>query len=252
MKLHTIFQTQNTHNSVDFALCTVGVLMRLGTAIVVMAKQPWVGKSKTRLCPPFTFEEAAGMYDALMRDTIELAAGVENTTLAVAVTPVGAVDYFGAITPAGTLLLPVEAADIGGCLERVFEDLFDMGFHKVMAINSDGPSLPRCVLSQALGLLESHDVVFGPAHDGGYYLVGLKQPHPLLFRGIPWSTDLVLTESLAQAATLGLRAAQTRLWYDVDTAAEVRELAEELRGLQPDQLAHTRRFLARLRPALLE
>jgi hypothetical protein len=216
-----------------------------------MAKQPWVGLSKTRLCPPFTFEEAAGLYAALLRDTIELAAGVENTALAVAVTPASAVDYFRSITPAGTLLLPVEAADIGGCLEQVLEELLHMGFRKAMAINSDGPSLPRAVLSQALDLLDQADVVFGPAYDGGYYLVGLKQPQPLLFRGIPWSTDLVLSESLAQAAALGLRAAQTRLWYDIDTVAEVHELAEELRRLPPARLAHTRRFLAQLRPSLL-
>jgi rSAM/selenodomain-associated transferase 1 len=221
------------------------------SAIIVMAKQPWAGLSKTRLCPPFTFEEAAGLSEALLRDTIELAAGVENTALAVAVTPASAVDYFRSISPAGTLLLPVEAADIGGCLEQVLEELLRKGFHKAMALNSDGPSLPRAVLSQALDLLDHSDVVFGPSYDGGYYLVGLKQPQPRLFRDIPWSTDLVLVESLAQAAALGLRAAQTRLWYDVDTVAEVRELAEELRGLPAERLAHTRRFLAHLRPSLL-
>lgn len=225
--------------------------MTLDSVIIVMAKQPWVGLSKTRLCPPFTFAEAAGIYEALLRDTFELVAGLKNAALAVAVTPVRAVDYFRSITPAGALLLPVEAPDIGGCLSQVLEKLFQMGFRKAVAINSDGPSLPREYLCQALDLLEQHAVVFGPSYDGGYYLVGLTRPQPRLFQGIPWSTDQVLSASLALAAALGLRTAQTPLWYDVDTAAEVRELADELGRLPAEQLPYTRRFLAQLRPELL-
>jgi hypothetical protein len=222
------------------------------TAVVVMAKRPRVGKCKTRLCPPYTYEEAAGLAEALMRDTFALVETLPSVAFAVTVTPSVELDYFRGLTPPGTILLPVEAADIGGCLDLALRELLAMGFRKAVALDADGPSLPREYICQAIDCLDTYDVVFGPAYDGGYYLIGLKTAYPYLFSGIPWSTDLVLSESLAHAGRLGLRVAQTPPWYDIDTAVEVVELAEELRGLPRTCLPHTRRFLATLRPMLMD
>ena len=82
---------------------------------VIMAKQPAVGRTKTRLCPPLMPEEAAALYEALLRDTVELVAGLEGTRPAIAVTPPEATDEFRCFSPPDVILLPVAGRDIGMC-----------------------------------------------------------------------------------------------------------------------------------------
>lgn len=216
--------------------------MSAGGAIIIMAKQPRAGKTKTRLCPPFTIEGAAVLFEALLRDTIELAAGLEGIQLAIAISPPEARAYFSSISPPGTLLLPIEGANIGICLEKALEGLLERKFKKVIALNADGPSLPREYLVDAFRLLDSNDVVLGPGEDGGYYLVGLKQMNADIFADIPWSTSAVLEKTLAQAAQSGLRTALTPTWYDVDIPADVDRLIKEINGLPAGRLPYTRRF----------
>ena len=142
------------------------------------------------------------------------------------------------------MLFPVEGADIGACLAQATEHLFSAGFSHVIALNSDGPSLPRDYLLQALSLLQDNDVVIGPGEDGGYYLIGLSRFHAEIFQQIPWSTSQVLSQTLARAEALSLQVALTPSWYDVDTAHEAARLASELTELAPEQLTHSRDFFA--------
>lgn len=216
--------------------------------IVVMAKQPQPGRTKTRLCPPLSPLQAAALYEALMLDTFLLASGLPGVDLAVAITPPGSRPYFTAAAPANALLLPVEGVDIGECLDQALGQLLGMGYRSALALNSDGPTLPPAVLLQAIRCLDEQDLVLGPSHDGGYYLIGLKAPAPALFRDIAWSTQGVLSQTLERAAGLGLSVAQTLSWYDVDTPADLVHLQAELERLPPNRLAHTRRFLAEFKP----
>jgi rSAM/selenodomain-associated transferase 1 len=213
-------------------------------ALAIMAKQPRVGRTKTRLCPPLSPAQAAALYEALLRDTLELAVGLEGVRLAIAVTPPEATGYFRRISPAGATLLPVAGADIGACLDQVLSRLLQAGHAQALACNSDGPTLPPAYLRQAVALLEESDVVLGPSEDGGYYLIGLKRPRPGLFQGIAWSTGRVLAQTVERAETLGLSVALTPPWYDVDTASDLDRLQAELTSLPPQALPHTRRFLA--------
>jgi uncharacterized protein len=112
-----------------------------GSALIVMAKQPQSGRTKTRLCPPFTHLEAAQFYEALLQDTLALTQEIEEVQLAVAITPTESYAYFERITPPGTLLLPVDGADIGVCLVRAMSPLLELGYERVLALNADGP---RC------------------------------------------------------------------------------------------------------------
>jgi rSAM/selenodomain-associated transferase 1 len=212
------------------------------TTIVVMAKQPRVGHTKTRLCPPLALEQAAALAEALLKDTLVLVSGIENVQLAIAITPAEAQDYFRRISPPDTLLLPVEGADIGDCLNQATKKLLSMGFIKVIALNADGPSLPKEYLLQAINFLDKSDVVLGPGEDGGYYLIGLKTPRPQLFQHIEWSTAQVYHQTLARGIDLGLKISITPPWYDVDTAAETVRLSKEVQLLPPEHLVHTRRF----------
>lgn len=218
--------------------------MELPAALVVMAKQPRTGYTKTRLCPPFSPQQAAEFYEALLIDTLTSAGSLSRVRLAVAFTPALSQDYFQQVTPPGTLLFPVEGEDIGACLVQAMEYLFSAGFSHVIALNSDSPSLPRDYLLQALSLLKDNDVVVGPGEDGGYYLIGLSQFCAGIFQQISWSTPHVLSQTLARAETLSLHVALTPPWYDVDTAREAARLASELVELAPEQLTHTRNFFA--------
>jgi uncharacterized protein len=216
------------------------------TLIIVMAKQPQVGKTKTRLLPALSLGEAADLYQALLLDTLSLLADQPWAELAVAITPPGSRPYFESITPPGTLLLPVDGGDIGECLAQALEVALGMGYRKALALNSDGPSLPAQYLERAALYLEEAELVLGPAEDGGYYLVGMSRLHAAIFKGIDWSTAQVFSQTLDRAAGLGLRVALTPAWYDVDTPADLYRLQKELESLPADRMPHSRRLLAAL------
>jgi rSAM/selenodomain-associated transferase 1 len=211
-----------------------------------MAKQPQAGNTKTRLYPLLNPQQAAELYEALLLDTIDLAARLDGIQLAVAATPPEARDYFERHTPAGTLILPVKGADIGECLMKTIGSLLSMGYRKALALNADGPSLPPEYIRSAVTLLDDHEIVLGPGHDGGYYLVGMKTPHPQIFAGIQWSTSQVLDQTLDKISELGVSVALTPEWYDVDTPDDLQRIKADLQVIPAGRLEHVRRFLTGL------
>lgn len=212
--------------------------------VVIMAKAPAVGKTKTRLCPPLTPTQAAALYEAMLRDTVELVSEVVGLGLAIAVTPPATIDQFHAIAPPRASLFPVSGTDIGECLNRTMNHYFSIGHPQVIALNSDGPTLPADYLREASTQLSRADVVLGPSEDGGYYLIGLKRPVPELFQDIDWSTDRVTTQTLKHIEALGLRVSLLPTWYDVDTPADMERLQSELNTLPDNKLIRTRHFFA--------
>jgi len=222
-----------------------GAATRGTAAVVIMAKQPVPGRTKTRLCPPLTPAEAAELAEALLRDTIGLVSGLRGIEMAVAVSPLSAVDPMRQFLPSGARILAVEGASIGECLSGATSRLFSEGPARVIALNADSPSLPAAYLERAADLLASNDAVLGPAEDGGYYLIGLRQPQPGLFEGIAWSTAHVAAQTLARASELGLTVALLPVWYDVDTPADLERLRAELAMLPGATAPGTRAFLAR-------
>ena len=214
--------------------------------LVIMAKKPQVGRTKTRMCPPLTPTEAAHLYEALLRDSIALASNLEGIDLAIAITPPEATIYFKRISPPGTLLIPVECVDIGDCLSQVLGNLLEMGYPKVLAFNADGPTIPPQYIQTAVHQLDNDEVVLGPSEDGGYYLVGIKQLHPQIFSDIAWSTPQVLAQTMDKIEALGLRSGLLPPWYDVDTDSDLARLQDELAALPNDRLIYTRQFLVAL------
>jgi hypothetical protein len=215
-----------------------------GSVVVIMAKEPAAGRTKTRLSPPLSPSGAARLYAALLSDTFALVSRVRGVRLALAMTPATAIEAWQALLPGDPLLLPVDGATVGVCLSEVTRRSFAAGFSHVIALNSDGPTLPASRIEQADALLEHTDVVLGPSEDGGYYLVGLRNPVPDLFRDIAWSTAHVMAQTLDRIAKLGLSVALLEPWYDVDTAADLERLRAEIACLHPDALPATRQFFA--------
>ncbi len=212
--------------------------------VVIMAKQPAAGRTKTRLCPPLSPAEAASLAAAFLSDTAARVAGLHSVSLAVAVTPPAATDAMRPRLPGRALLVPVDGTDLGDCLSQAIEHLFALGFRRVIALNADGPTLPTAHIERAVTLLGRHDVVLGPSEDGGYYLIGLRSACPELFRDVEWSTAHVMAQTMERAAALGFSVAVLPPWYDVDTATDLDRLRSDLAGLPDEALPSTRRFFA--------
>ena len=116
-------------------------------------------------------------------------------------------------------------ADLGARMAQAFRRAFRLGWEQVILIGSDLPDLTTSLILEAFRQLENHDLVLGPARDGGYYLIGLKKSRPELFRDhIPWGTAEVLKKTRATADRLGLTIAYLAMLRDVD-------LPEDLAGL---------------------
>jgi glycosyltransferase A (GT-A) superfamily protein (DUF2064 family) len=119
---------------------------------------------------------------------------------------------------------------------------FAEGERRVIAFNSDSPHLPRPVLENAFETLSAHDVVVGPTHDGGYYLVGAKASHPALFVSDGMGTSSALERLLSHARSLELSIGFADLFYDIDVADDLGRLAAELR-VAPERAPRTAAWL---------
>jgi rSAM/selenodomain-associated transferase 1 len=213
-------------------------------ALIVVAKEPVPGQTKTRLSPPFTPELAAEFYRCLMLDTLALMAQVEIADRIVAYAPAGAREYFAGVVPYGFRLVAQQGTDLGQRLAHALGQHFDLGYQRVAIMNSDGPTLPLACLQEAFTALDRIDVTLGMGHDGGYYLIGMKRLHPELFRDIAWSTDRVIPQTLDICCRLGLAVHPLPEWYDVDVAADLGRLQHDLRR-DPALAPNTRAFLER-------
>jgi uncharacterized protein len=187
--------------------------------LVVVAKAPVPGEVKTRLVPHFSPAQAADLFRCFLQDRIEELGHLKGIDLAVAFTPAEARETFARMTGNGFELFAQKGEDLGQRLNNVFIDKLARGYDAVSIIDSDTPDLPRAIVAQSFRILISGEVdaVYGPCEDGGYYLVGMRQPHPALFEDIPWSTESVLPVTLKRADRLGIRTKLLPGWNDLDT-----------------------------------
>jgi glycosyltransferase A (GT-A) superfamily protein (DUF2064 family) len=124
---------------------------------------------------------------------------------------------------------PQKGRGLAAGLTSVFRHFTAGGRRQIIAFNSDSPHLPPSVLESAFEVLAGHDVVVGPTHDGGYYLVGAKASHPSLFEGDGMGTGSALDRLLARTKALELSIGFTEPFYDIDVAKDLILLARELR-----------------------
>ena len=204
-------------------------------AFAIMAKAPRVGQVKTRLVPPLSAAEAAALGAAFIQDVAgNILAAAERAPIAgyVAYAPADAAAMFRALLPGAVGLVASRRAGLGASLFDAAEELLAAGHEGVCLVNADSPNLPTGALIEAARALQrpGDRVVLGPAEDGGYYLIGLKQPHRRLFEEIDWSTERVFRQTHDRAMELGLEPVTLPEWYDVDDAASLRHLSASLLG----------------------
>lgn len=226
--------------------------------MAIMAKAPRIGAAKTRLMPALTAEEAAGLSACFIRDAAgNVAAAAQQAAIAgyVAYSPAGTEAEFVPLLAAGTRLLAPRRTGLGASLYDAAEDLLAAGYGSVCLVNSDSPTLPTSILVDAARALAAPGarLVLGPAEDGGYYLIGLKQVHARLFDGIAWSTPRVFAQTVERAHEIGMPPIVLPQWYDVDDAGSLQRLYAELLGADGrgdraalDRAPHSAAFLRRL------
>lgn len=225
-------------------------------ALAVMAKAPRPGKVKTRLSPPLTLNQTAALNICFLRDTTENLASIAGAAGLISYTPAGDEAMFNSLLPETFTLVLQRGDGFGERLHAAAEDILAIGYGAVCLIDSDSPTVPAAASTHAVEALArpGDRVVLGPSHDGGYYLVGLKQAHRAPFERITWSTGSVLAETLERCAKGGLEVVLLPTWYDVDDASTLALLTDELLHKKPPAFAsqpgyaapHTRDFLVLL------
>ncbi len=198
--------------------------------LVIMAKAPRPGAVKTRLTPSLSPEAVIAFYCCLLDDTLALARSLSDVEVAI--------------------MCP--DTDVNELLTSVFAHFApdhqtknhrrDAHPRRVIAFNSDSPHLPRTVLEDAFETLAAHDVVVGPTHDGGYYLVGARAFHPTLFASDGMGTSTALERLMTRARDLELSVGFAASFYDIDVADDLTRLAAELR-LAPARAPRTAAWL---------
>jgi rSAM/selenodomain-associated transferase 1 len=217
---------------------------QLPNALLVIAKRPAPGQTKTRLSPPLSPDQAAMLYECFLRDTLELVRQISNVQPIIAYLPPSEKAYFAGLAPDFELILQ-EGPDLSIRLDNALTHYLQLGYERVAIMDSDSPTLPAASLVAVFERLAADaDVVLGPCDDGGYYLIGLKQPAPRLLREVQMSTPRVVADTLALAAEEGLRVELLPTWYDVDDGLTLARLAAELSQAPVTVAHHTRAFFS--------
>lgn len=219
--------------------------------LTIFAREPVPGRTKTRLCPPFAPHSAAAPYACLLCAVCYMAVRLPDVQIGITYTSDSDPSFFTSFAP-NTLARPQREATLGERMDHALHDALHAASvvgcpSSAVLIGSDSPDLPVAHLHQTFAQLAAGaDVVLGPASDGGYYLIGVRQPQLQLLRDVPMSTSTVLADTLVIASAMQLQVHVLPLWYDIDTAEDVWDLRERLSSTSADGAPATRQFMSQL------
>src|SRR3979411_863060 len=192
--------------------------------LVIMAKAPRLGEVKTRLTPRLSPRAVTAFYCCLLDDTLELARSLGDIEVAI-MCPDSDVNELAQLAGNEASVVAQKGEGLAAGLTSVFAHFEEDHQRCIIAFNSDSPHLPRSVLEDAFAMLAAHDVVVGPTHDGGYYLVGAKAFHPTLFALDVMGTSSSLERLLFRTRALELSVAFADPFYDIDVSDDLTRLA---------------------------
>lgn len=192
-------------------------------AILVFQKNLIAGRTKTRLAATIGNEKALFVYKQLISITTNVLINL----------PFDKLIYYSEFIPldiedkeiettAKTLVLVQHGNDLGARMLNSFSDQFKMGYSRLIIIGTDCPDLNSELLLNAFNALESHDIVIGPAADGGYYLLGMSKLYPELFEGVEWSTSEVYGQTVDIISKLGLSFSLMPVLRDLDNEDDLK------------------------------
>ena len=188
--------------------------------LLIFAKNPQIGKVKTRLAASVGDKRALEVYRQLLRLTKQAADPLDIPRQVWYTNHITDNDLWSAD---GYTKHQQEGRDLGRRMQAAFRQAFDKGFKKVVIIGSDCPEISTSLLRQAFVQLKTHEAVIGPAADGGYYLLGMSQFFPKLFELKEWSTASVYARTAEQLRNKEISYALLPKLNDIDTEADLKE-----------------------------
>jgi len=191
--------------------------------------------------PSLSPEAVIDFYGCLLDDTLTLARSLSEVEVAI-VCPKSDVGDLAKLVGPETSVVAQKGDGLAAGLTSVFAHFSEGHQRRTIAFNSDSPHLPASVLEDAFETLAVNDMVVGPTHDGGYYLVGAKGSHPTLFANDGMGTSNALERLLARIQALTLSVGMAVPFYDIDVSDDLNRLARELR-LAPTRAPRTAQWL---------
>lgn len=187
-------------------------------ALIIIAKCPERDSVKTRLRGVIPDEERLRLYESLLDQTVMKLGAIPSVDTFIAFAPSDSGEYFSRFP---VNLIPLPQGDLGKRMYHAFQEVFKKGYGRAALVGADIPDLSGAIITEAFQLLSQNDIVFGPARDGGYYLIGMKSPVREVFEGVPWSSDQTLRKSLTKARFHGHSIAFTDTLSDIDTIEDL-------------------------------
>ncbi|HCC54175.1 MAG TPA: hypothetical protein DEQ20_04505 [Desulfobulbaceae bacterium] len=196
------------------------------TRLILFTRYPEPGRTKTRLIPALGAQGAAALQRQMSEEMVAQMAQFANQYPVIPEIRYadGDPQAMEAWLACNIPCVAQGEGDLGLRLHRAFTQSFAQGDQAVVIIGADCPGLSPAIFAQAFAALDKNDLVLGPAIDGGYYLIGLKQPAPTLFAEIPWGSGEVLTATLKQVQALKLSIHLLEPLADVDRPEDLRYL----------------------------
>ena len=191
--------------------------------IIVFVRTPELGKVKTRLAKAIGDQAALTIYKLLLKHTATVLHELSFDKVVYYSEKIDNNDFWEASLFEKKLQ---KGADLGERMQQAFETAFDRGYKKVLIIGSDLFELTSTLIISALEALETYDISIGPSLDGGYYLLGMKELHPAVFKNKKWGTHSVLENTLQDLKQQNVKLLEAL--NDIDTFEDLQQQPELL------------------------
>lgn len=188
-------------------------------ALIIIAKYPEETTVKTRLKGSMSDEQRLDLYVSLLNRTITDLGNIPDVDTFIAYAPKEREYYFLRFNLG---LIPLNKGDLGAGMFNAFEKVFSLDYKRASLVGADIPDLSPSIILEAFNILSENDLVYGPAKDGGYYLVGMRKLIREVFEDVPWSSDRTLKKSLEQASNSCNTVGFTEMLSDIDRIEDVK------------------------------
>lgn len=207
------------------------MIQKARNLLIIFTRPPKLGKVKTRLANDVGEQAALDIYNFLLQHTFSISRELQVEKMVYYAGEIPEIDIWDNSVYKKKLQ---QGKDLGERMHRAFEEGFSLGFRNIILIGSDLYDLTHCDLEKAFSQLEKHEYVIGPAQDGGYYLIGMKQPNAEVFSNKIWGTSSVFQETLKDLR--GKKISYLEYRNDIDVYSDIENIKEFQQFLQPKKI----------------